>query len=509
MSVNQTIDASKMLGALELANPVTITSESGILTLTADSNSFIAEGSETITSIVGNDDVTHGIYVITWSTARTLTYSASALVLVGQADKTTAAGDVGVYQLNDGVVTELLYQPIAGYAAASHVHAVATDSSNGFMSSADKTKLDGIATGAEVNQDAFANVLVGDTTIAADAETATVEFEAGTNIALTADATNKKVTIAVSGQVASAAAADTAAACTGNAATATKLATARTISLTGDVTGSGTFDGSGDLAIATTGVEAAKLTTARTIALAGAVTGSGTFDGSGDLSITTSAGTVTPHGKSMFTSSGTFTVPTGVTTVYVSAISGGGGGGGGCIAGSTSVQGAGGGGGGAGQFIICTPKTVVSGETITVTIGSGGAGGASTSTVGSNGSAGSSGGNTVISASQSGWTKTLSSTNGGGGAFISCGDMWGGIGIGGGGSGWSVNDFNNLYTSIGNSIAYGGKGADSPFGVGGSGIVGASGTPSAGASGYGAGGGGGANGNNGGSGATGMVLIEW
>lgn len=38
----------------------------------------------------------------------------------------------------------------------------------------------------------------------------------------------------------------------GNAATATKLATARTISLTGDVTGSGSFDGSGNLSIATT-----------------------------------------------------------------------------------------------------------------------------------------------------------------------------------------------------------------------------------------------------------------
>ena len=38
----------------------------------------------------------------------------------------------------------------------------------------------------------------------------------------------------------------------GNAATATKLATARTISLTGDVTGSGTFDGSGDLSITAT-----------------------------------------------------------------------------------------------------------------------------------------------------------------------------------------------------------------------------------------------------------------
>ena len=38
----------------------------------------------------------------------------------------------------------------------------------------------------------------------------------------------------------------------GNADTATKLATARTISLTGSVTGSGSFDGSGNLSIATT-----------------------------------------------------------------------------------------------------------------------------------------------------------------------------------------------------------------------------------------------------------------
>ena len=39
---------------------------------------------------------------------------------------------------------------------------------------------------------------------------------------------------------------------TGNAATATKLATARTITLTGDVIGSGSFDGSGDVTISAT-----------------------------------------------------------------------------------------------------------------------------------------------------------------------------------------------------------------------------------------------------------------
>ena len=73
---------------------------------------------------------------------------------------------------------------------------VATTSANGLMSSSDKTKLNGIATGAEVNQNAFSNVKVGSTTVAADAKTDTLELVAGSNVTLTPDATNDKVTIA-------------------------------------------------------------------------------------------------------------------------------------------------------------------------------------------------------------------------------------------------------------------------------------------------------------------------
>ena len=80
-----------------------------------------------------------------------------------------------------------------------HVHDAATTSSNGFMSNTDKTKLDGIATGAEVNQNAFANVAVGSTTIQADAKQDTLTLTAGNAITLTPDATNDKVTIAVTG----------------------------------------------------------------------------------------------------------------------------------------------------------------------------------------------------------------------------------------------------------------------------------------------------------------------
>jgi hypothetical protein len=77
----------------------------------------------------------------------------------------------------------------------------ATTSAPGAMSAADKSKLDGIATGAEVNQNAFSNVKVGSTTISADSKTDTLELVAGTNIILTPDEVNDKVTIGLSSNV--------------------------------------------------------------------------------------------------------------------------------------------------------------------------------------------------------------------------------------------------------------------------------------------------------------------
>lgn len=61
----------------------------------------------------------------------------------------------------------------------------------------EKTKLNGIATGAQVNQNAFSNFKVGSTTVVADNVTDTLELVAGTNVVLTPDATNDKITIAL------------------------------------------------------------------------------------------------------------------------------------------------------------------------------------------------------------------------------------------------------------------------------------------------------------------------
>ncbi|TCL38793.1 hypothetical protein EV210_103276 [Anaerospora hongkongensis] len=205
----------------------------------------------------------------------------------------------------------------SAFASASHTHNIATTSSNGIMSNTDKAKLDGIAAGAQVNQNAFSNVLVGSTTIQADNIADTLELVAGNNISLTPDATNDRVTIAVTGTVAAAAtaaactgnatSATTAANCTGNSATATKLAFARTIALNGKVTGTATgFDGSGNITIPVTSVmadsctgnaaTATKLATTRTITLTGDVTGATTFDGSGNASIATTVTTGMPVG---------------------------------------------------------------------------------------------------------------------------------------------------------------------------------------------------------------------
>lgn len=200
------------------------------------------------------------------------------------------------------------------FAAVNHTHAVVTTSTDGPMSSTDKIKLNGIAAGAEVNQNSFSNILVGSTTIQADAKTDTLEIVAGTNIALTPDATNDRVTIGVSGTVASAATctgnsatATTAAACSGNAATATKLASAKSIAISGKVTGTATnFDGSGNITIPVTAVTAdsctgnaataTKWAASRTLTLTGDVTGSTTIDGSGNASIATTVTAGMPLG---------------------------------------------------------------------------------------------------------------------------------------------------------------------------------------------------------------------
>lgn len=68
------------------------------------------------------------------------------------------------------------------------------------FSSTEQSKLSGIAIGAEVNQNAFSNIKVGSTTVAADGKTDTVEF-VGSGITITPDASGDKITFTASAGV--------------------------------------------------------------------------------------------------------------------------------------------------------------------------------------------------------------------------------------------------------------------------------------------------------------------
>ena len=117
----------------------------------------------------------------------------------------------------------------------------ATTSLAGVMTSADKTKLDGIAAGAQVN--------VG-TNLGSSGTggTRTITSSTGTNTSITYTAAD----IGAPSTTGTGASGTWGISVTGNAGTATKLATARTISLAGDVTGSTSFDGSGNVSITAT-----------------------------------------------------------------------------------------------------------------------------------------------------------------------------------------------------------------------------------------------------------------
>jgi hypothetical protein len=160
-----------------------------------------------------------------------------------------------------------------------------------------------------------------------------------------------------------------------------------------------------------------------------------------------------------FNANGTFTVPTGVTRIFVTASGGGGGGGGGS---ASTVGSERGGGGGAGQFIVRHTFAVTPGTNISITRGAGGTGG------GGSGS-GAAGGNTVI-----GTLVTL--LGGGGGGSRTSG--------GGGGSGGSTGFGFQLNGEQGGNISASGRGAINPVGVFGGNGAAPNGTTTAGSPGF-------------------------
>lgn len=150
---------------------------------------------------------------------------------------------------------------------------------SGLMTGSDKTKLNGIATGAEVNQNAFSNVKVGSTTVAADTKTDTLEL-AGSNVTVTPDATNDKVTIGITASNVTTALGNTA------VARATADASGNTITSTYAPKASPALTGTPTAPTATAGTNSTQIATTAfvTSAVQTAITGAAAFQGTAPTS---------------------------------------------------------------------------------------------------------------------------------------------------------------------------------------------------------------------------------
>jgi len=241
--------------------------------------------------------------------------------------------------------------------------------------------------------------------------------------------------------------------------------------------------------------------------------GSGISITNGAGSITLAATTSSAPNLQLFTSSGTFTVPTGITQVKVTVIGGGGG------VGGTNASGyvvGGGGGGGGGSIRLVTGLTP--GDTVTVTVGAGGT--AATDTAGGSGgtssfgafcsATGGSGGGRRLSSVDTRFVPGATAAVGGAAGTGSSGD----INVGGTvgvallvTSGTNSCPASVLYIGMG-----GGNGGDAPFGLGTGGLGNTGIGNGSSGSGYGGGGGGGRSTTTSTSGAAGQggcVIVEW
>jgi hypothetical protein len=106
---------------------------------------------------------------------------------------------IKLYSSGAGVKVALTLAENTDVAGATTADDLAEGTTNLYLTSAERSKLSGIATGAEVNQNAFSNIAVsGQTTVAADAKTDTFTLVAGTGVTLTTDAGADSITIAAS-----------------------------------------------------------------------------------------------------------------------------------------------------------------------------------------------------------------------------------------------------------------------------------------------------------------------
>ncbi|SEO63785.1 right-handed parallel beta-helix repeat-containing protein [Paenibacillus sp. OV219] len=209
--------------------------------------------------------------------------------IIDQAEKLQTARTIAI---NGDVTGTTIFDGSANVTINAAIPTV-TPNAKGLMNASDKAKLDGVATGANNYTHPAthpATMITEDTThrFVTDTEKATWNAAASGPIY---DTNNDGIVDK-----------------------SEKLATARNITLSGTINGSAAFDGSSNVTITTTGGgdmlrstydtnndgtvdKAAKLAIARTISMTGSVAGSASFDGSANISIVTTGSSVVGNVK--------------------------------------------------------------------------------------------------------------------------------------------------------------------------------------------------------------------
>lgn len=126
----------------------------------------------------------------TGTTARTITPARLKTAVETWTPVSSVNGQTGDVTITVPTKTSDLTNDSNFIVDASYIH---TDNN---YTSTEKTKLNGIAEGAEVNQNAFSTVKVGSTSLTADSKTDTLTITAGNNITLSPTASSDSFTIA-------------------------------------------------------------------------------------------------------------------------------------------------------------------------------------------------------------------------------------------------------------------------------------------------------------------------
>jgi len=163
-----------------------------------NSNAIITIGSAFVSATAPSAPATGDLW---YDSTNTLlkTYNGTAWVEAGVAYSHPTQAAINADATNNGInVIDSVTVNTLGHVTAVGTRdlSVATTSAAGVMSSADKTKLDGITAGAQPNQNAFNTIAVsGQTSVVADTATDTLTLVGNNGITITTDALTDTVTI--------------------------------------------------------------------------------------------------------------------------------------------------------------------------------------------------------------------------------------------------------------------------------------------------------------------------